>query len=198
MDFPELYQSVEQILFQKSGNPARIASGQSASGGCINAAEIVTLDDQRQFFIKSNHQSPHLFVAESTGLTAIAATHAIRVPEVIGAGKTESGIGFLILEVVHTGKQPEHFWEEFGRSLAQMHSSSCDRFGFDANNHIGSSPNRNGSWKTPPFLEKAQKQMLRMANANGHSTSRIANPDMPLTPFQRRDAQLSRDASRKS
>ena len=60
------------------------------------------------------------------------------------------------------------------------------------------SPIRNGRWKTPSFLKMGQKQMLRMANANGHSTTRIANPNLLLTPFQRGDVQLSHDVSGKS
>ena len=117
----DLRHSIERVIESATGQSAKIVATDSVTGGCINSTEIVALDDQRRFFVKSNRTSPDLFAAESKGLAAIASTDSIRVPDVIGIGKSESGVGFLVLEFIDRGCQGSKFFESFGASLALMH-----------------------------------------------------------------------------
>ena len=176
MDGSDLYPCVQKCLADQSDVQVKIKSCRSVSGGCINNAEIVSTEDGREFFIKSNHQSPELFVAESQGLAAIAATNSIRVPTVIGMGKTQSGTGFLILEVIQTGRRAADFFENFGHSLAQMHqTAAAEQFGFESSNHIGSTPQIN-HWNqcwVEFWAENRLRFQLRLAIENGVSSSEL-------------------------
>ncbi len=134
----DLHSSVADLIAQTTGQEVVVLSTRPTSGGCINQTEILTLTDGRSFFVKSNATTPDLFESESIGLAAIAQTNTIRVPQTIGHGTTESGIGFLVLEQIETGTTGSNFYEDFGRSLAEMHRIGCaEKFGFDSNNHIG-------------------------------------------------------------
>ena len=134
----DLHSSVADLIAQTTGQAAVVLSTRPTAGGCINQTEILTLTDGRSFFVKSNATTPDLFESESTGLAAIAQTNTIRVPKTIGHGITESGIGFLVLEQIETGTTGINFFEDFGRSLAEMHRiGRAEKFGFDSNNHIG-------------------------------------------------------------
>lgn len=182
----ELQRAIEQAIqsqdasqpgFPNTATETRIATTISVSGGCISPAEIVTLKDGRQFFVKSNHRTPELFSAESKGLKAIEATCAIRVPQVIGTGQTESGIGFLILESIGTGLPGSDFESIFGRSLAKLHQQGRgDRFGFDSDNHIGSS-NQINRWSenwVEFWAESRLGYQLSLARDNGLATPEFA------------------------
>ena len=73
-----------------TGTPDRIASSSPASGGCINRAEVVTLEDDRRFFVKSNPAPlPGMFEREAEGLAALAAGIAALV--LSGINITRSG-----------------------------------------------------------------------------------------------------------
>jgi protein-ribulosamine 3-kinase len=156
---------------------ARIASIRSVSGGCISQAESVTLANGRTFFVKSNHRTPELFSAESAGLAEIESTQAIRVPHVIGTGLTESGVGFVVLESIETGKPGVDFETRFGRSLANMHARGrSEQFGFHLDNHIGSS-NQINRWTTRWVEFWAQYRLgyqLSLAQENGMATAEFS------------------------
>ena len=169
----ELHQSVERLIEKESGTHSRIISSASVSGGCINATEIVTLDDQRRFFVKSQSDSLEPFMAEAAGLAAIRSANAIRVPNLIGVGQTEFGDGFLVLEAIESGQSPAGFFENFGAALALMHQrGSSDRFGFDHDNYLGRSFQPNGWTKNwvEFWAEHRLGFQLKLAHQNGYTT----------------------------
>jgi fructosamine-3-kinase len=172
----EIRQSVLASLCDHLKTRVTIKSIRPVSGGCINSTEILTLGDGRKFFVKSNRDSPELFLPESKGLAAIAATNSIRVPNVIGIGKAQSGAGFLILEVIETGSRKSNFFENFGRALAQMHRrGTANAFGFESDNHIGSTPQINlwnQSW-VEFWAEHRLRHQLRLAVKNGFGGSEL-------------------------
>ncbi|MEQ8821935.1 MAG: fructosamine kinase family protein [Sumerlaeia bacterium] len=143
----KLYAAVEALIAEETGERSRIASSGSVGGGCINAAQVVTLEDGRRYFLKSNADPlPELFAREADGLRALAAPGAIRVPRVIGHGGGEGGAPpFLLTEAILSGPQPKGFMHEFGAQLARLHQATRqDRCGFDHDNYIGSTPQPNG------------------------------------------------------
>lgn len=121
-----------------SGNPI------AASGGCIHDSYL-----WGDYFIKTNAlaEAPN-FAAEAVGLRAIAATHTLRVPEVVLHG-TEADRSFLVLErldLVPSGDDAA-----LGEQLAALHGHTADAFGFEADNFIGATPQPN-PW-TPSWPE---------------------------------------------
>ena len=63
---------------------ANVDSVRAISGGDINEAYLVALNDGSKLFLKANSQNNlRFFEAEKTGLSAIRDTNTIRVPEVL-------------------------------------------------------------------------------------------------------------------
>jgi fructosamine-3-kinase len=108
------------------------------SGGCIN--DTYALDD---YFIKTNR--PHLadmFAAEAEGLTTLAATETVRVPEVICQGADRNS-SFLVLELLPLGPLSTGSQQCLGQQLAGLHHTTASTFGGHRDNYIGSTPQRN-------------------------------------------------------
>ena len=78
-----------------------------------------------------------MFVAEKTGLEAIRRSQTIRVPEVFMTG-LEADQAFIVMEYIELGGQPDA--ESYATALAAMHCCFHDRFGFEFDNTIGSTP----------------------------------------------------------
>ena len=69
--------------------PCTVASLEPLNGGCISNAFLLRLKDGKQVFVKSCIHDIALYKAERNGLEAIRATQTLRVPEVLGLGKTD-------------------------------------------------------------------------------------------------------------
>ena len=136
-EFSSLEEAVECLF----GRERKIVKWQSVSGGDINEAYALVLDDAQTVFMKKNSLSAlPSFRAEVTGLCEIARTQAIGTPAVLGLGKDPGGFSFLLLSMIIPGKRIPDFWEEFGHDLAKMHSYDLPGetlFGFRENNFIG-------------------------------------------------------------
>lgn len=140
------------------------------SGGDISQAYLIYTSRDR-FFCKvhSGPDSDNMFKAEKEGLRAIAATNAIRVPEVFGLAGLETG-ACLLLEYIVPGRTTTGAMETLGRQLATMHAISQPGFGWHSHNFIGSlsqANKRSGQWtsfylseRLLPQLTLAQKQNL--------------------------------------
>ena len=103
------------------------------SGGCINNA-IKLQTNKGVFFAKWNPRAKsNMFKAEYKGLKSLQETNSIYIPEIIAFEKD-----FLLLEFVYPSNPDDHFWENFGRNLAKMHTPLEGKFGLDYNNYIGS------------------------------------------------------------
>lgn len=140
---------IERLIEARTGLPAKIQSRSQAGGGCINDAGRIVLEDGRSYFLKSNPRPlPGMFPRESEGLEKMAEVGAIRVPQPIGAGgEAPGGTPFIVMEYIATGTPKRGFQEEFGRRFAKFHlASKYDRFGFEHDNYLGSTPQPN-SWR---------------------------------------------------
>ncbi|MCC5788184.1 MAG: fructosamine kinase family protein [Opitutales bacterium] len=123
-------------------------------GGCIHQA--VRLETNAgSFFVKQNDASclPQ-FVAEAKNLAELAATKTIVVPTPVFETELE-GRAFFVLSYLKFGPTPADGGVRMGEKLADLHACGADRFGWDEDNFIGSTPQPNGwceSW--PEFFAR--------------------------------------------
>lgn len=140
-------------------------------GGCIaRACRLET--DQGFFFLKwGEAHVARTFEAEARGLRTLrSAGSPLVVPEVIAHGDaTADTPGFLLMEWVRTGAPGPRFWETFGRDLAQLHAFTWDRYGFEMDNFIGRTPQRNKPTSEWPAFFRAHRlePQAAMARAAG-------------------------------
>jgi protein-ribulosamine 3-kinase len=146
---PQTRAAIAQAIGRATGSESPIASEHPAAGGCINDAREIRLRDGREFFIKMNAADlPGLFECETHGLRALREVGALAIPQPIVCGGGEASIpSFIVMELVRQGPQGSRLQEKLGRGLANLHRrSQHDRFGFDHDNYLGSTPQPNG-WK---------------------------------------------------
>jgi len=124
---------------------ARIADVRPVGGGCIHRAAVIGLEDGRRRFVKWNDVGVlPMFETEATGLAVLGAPGTIRVPTGPRAG-VAGGAAFLVMEAIDEGPRGAGFLASFGRCLAALHRVTAGpRFGFDHDNFIGSTRQRNG------------------------------------------------------
>jgi len=130
-------EKIKTKIEEKLGS--KIKSFTSLSGGCISDAYKITTNDKSDFFLKYNPSTSNdMFVKEANGLTELAKSDAIRVPEVLGFDDD-----YILLEYISTGSKKKNFFEDFGRCFAEMHKFTSESFGFFEDNYIGSNPQKN-------------------------------------------------------
>ena len=147
---------------------------QPVGGGCIAQARIATFADGYRVFIKTAEGFPGMFAREAEGLSALAASGAIRIPEVLLVSERE-----LVLEAIVAGPRRPHFFEVFGRQFAQLHTHQGSRFGFASDNFIGSTEQRNtpvgrGDDWAEFFLERRLRFQVVLAKNNGHGNELLS------------------------
>ena len=148
-----------------------ITSAQRVSGGSINQAAKVTLDDDTACFLKWNTTAdPDMFIVEERGLELLtSADTSLRIPSVLATGATDEGTGFLLQEFIFEGRSKPNSAGDFGRALAQLHNHHNDTFGLDHNNFIGRLPQSNiphDSW-IDFFIQERMEPQLQMATDSG-------------------------------
>ena len=156
-NLPPNYNSLAQALVSLFGTNTAIAQTDRLSGGDINKAYGLHLNNGKHIFMKANaKQNASFFTAEAAGLSAIAKTGAIETPEILCTGTDDGedvGYSFLLLKYIESGKKKADYWEIFARKLAAMHNAdtsaffddtpSKPRFGFFQDNFIGARPQSN-------------------------------------------------------
>lgn len=150
----------------------RIVKTAPESGGSINSAYRIRMDDGRSFFLKTNSGSLYeMFRTESEGLNLLrGACDGIRVPEVTGAGVTgDNSRSWLLLEYVESSSPQGSFFHKFGRSLAALHRHTQPQFGLAHNNYIGRLVQTNTPHETWPvfFARERLLPQLKMAVDSG-------------------------------
>ena len=137
------------IVREALGKEAAKGGVRSVSGGDINDAYLVALEDGQKVFLKVNTPgNAAFFSAEQAGLEALRKTDAIGVPKAITAGVSRD-CSFLIMEYLEAGPRRPDYWERFGRQLAAMHKAETGewtpqgKYGFTQNNFIGAGRQNN-------------------------------------------------------
>jgi protein-ribulosamine 3-kinase len=136
--------SLEGAIATIRGDAIRVRSEQRAAGGSINDARVLELSDGSKLFLKCNTtEHTGLFEEEARGLLALGAARGPRVPQPL-ALFSDGARQYLLMEHIESGRQPRDFFDDFGRRFAQLHRSNReDLCGFERDNHIGATPQRN-------------------------------------------------------
>ncbi len=163
-----LWQHIELQIGQHLGRDFRIENRQPVGGGSINNAYHIG-DETDQFFVKTNRQNlAYMFSAEYTALHHLNEAGAIRVPKPITTGKSGHD-SYFVMSWLNLSGQPKG--SLFGAKMAQLHRQTNNRFGFDIDNTIGSTPQLN-QW-SDNWVDFWQKQrlgyQLELARKNGFS-----------------------------
>ncbi len=166
-------EKIKARIEEKLGS--KIKSLTSLSGGCISDAFKITTDDKSDFFLKYNPSTSNdMFIKEANGLKELAKSDAIRIPEVLGFDDD-----YILLEYISTGSKKKNFFEEFGRSFAEMHKFTSEYFGFYEDNYIGSNTQKNvpdekekSDWVNFYFNKRILFQ-FQLAEKLGNSTGEL-------------------------
>lgn len=168
---------------QATGQPFSVRSEQAVGGGCINQACRIG-DGEREFFVKLNSaRYGDMFEVEYLSLLEMAASRTIRVPEPICYGEAD-GQAFLVLEYLPLAGRPDAQLQ--GQQLAAMHRHVGERFGWQRDNTIGSTPQYNNpgdDWVTF-WREQRLLPQLKLAQQNGYGRS-LGIMDKLLADFPR-------------
>lgn len=112
-------------------------------GGDINRAFRLDAGSER-FFVKLNRaEREAMFAAERKGLDALRASAKIRVPEPYLVGR-DGAHAFIVMEFIEIAGRPAP--GRLAADLAALHGTFAERFGFECENTIGSTPQPNG-WR---------------------------------------------------
>ncbi|NOY92625.1 MAG: fructosamine kinase family protein [Deltaproteobacteria bacterium] len=152
---------------------AGVRASRRVSGGDINRALCLELDDGRRVFVKYSEGAPAgLFEAEARGLAWLAEAEALPVPTVLAVGPAAAP--FLALEWIETGRRDANFDELLGRGLARLHDSGADDFGLDHDNFIATLPQANAPLDDWPsfYSERRLRPLIRRAVDAGCLPSR--------------------------
>ncbi|MCR4953082.1 MAG: fructosamine kinase family protein [Treponema sp.] len=145
------YNSLAAALVDLFGTSVAITQTDRLSGGDINKAYGLTLNTGDKIFMKANAKSnAAFFTSEAAGLQAIAATKAIKTPEILCTGTDDGedvGYSFLLLKFIKSASPRKDYWEIFARELATMHKADTSAivkgFGFSQDNFLGANPQIN-------------------------------------------------------
>lgn len=156
---PPHYNSLAKALVSLFGNSVSIANTERISGGDINKAYGLTLNNGQHIFMKANQkENADFFTAEAAGLSVINSTGVIGTPEILCTGTDEGedvGYSFLLLKFIKSANPKPDYWETFAQNLSDMHKASTSKilednsFGFFQDNFVGARAQKNtpsSSW----------------------------------------------------
>lgn len=163
-----LPKSIAAALTQALDSTVDERSQQAVAGGsfhrCLRYQTV-----QGPIFVKAGEAAAaDMFAAEAAGLMELARAEAVRVPKVVARGIHQSG-AFLALEWIELSSPTKASEALLGEQLAWQHRRTQRQFGWDRDNTIGSTPQRNGwSAQWVAFLrERRLLFQLDLAERNG-------------------------------
>ena len=156
------------------GREVVASSEHRVSGGSINQCSGFDTASGPIFVKHGPADCLPVFEAEAAGLTELARANALRVPNVLTVS-IEDGSAFLVLEWIDLRPAHARSEQRLGERLALQHRVTRDRFGWDRDNTIGSTPQSNRP--CPDWIEFLREQrllpQLDLAQRNGAGTDVI-------------------------
>ena len=129
------WNDIAKQISTATGKPFAAKGHRSIGGGSINDAYLIANDNQK-YFVKLNRSSlVDMFKAEAAGLTEIANSQSVRVPQPVCHGVSGNN-SFIVLEYLELGSGDSS--QTLGQQLAAMHRHTQQQFGWDRDNTIGS------------------------------------------------------------
>ncbi len=166
------FSELEAAIAGATGKAFAARSIVAASGGCIHDSVIVG-DGERRYFVKRGEPSRvDMFEAEAHGLDALRSADGIRVPEVVHCGVCDAR-SVLVLEHIDMQPLAGNASSRLGAVLAGMHAIVSDCHGFDRDNYIGATPQRNEPSRDWPafFRERRLRPQLAVAVGAGYAAA---------------------------
>jgi protein-ribulosamine 3-kinase len=156
---------VAAALTQALGCEVATRPVRSVHGGCISESYRWECKRGPMFVKVGSGADAEAFAAEAEGLAELVQARAVRVPQVLARGRTDSN-AFLALEWIdlHPADAAK-VQERLGEQLAFQHRVSASSFGWHRDNTIGSTPQRNAThadWVSF-FREQRLAFQLRLA-----------------------------------
>ena len=177
---PALHAAVLAAL-ELTSEPCEWGGGGSSS---LNATWRLSCRG-RAWFVKAHAASGRAMLeAEAHGLRALAAAGAVRVPAPLAVGGTAQH-AFLVLEWLPIGRGGRD--AKLGRALARLHAFLHTRFGFERDNTIGTTAQRNAwsdDWAAFFRDERLAPQLALAAarSAEGRSIARVGERLLACVP----------------
>jgi fructosamine-3-kinase len=156
----QVSQAIESVL------GASIEHVRGLSGGDINDAYLLTMQDGTRLFAKTHPRAPRtMFPAEARGLAWLAEADALRVPSVVAVSDEHSAANFLVLEYLEPASRVKDFDEQLGVGLAALHRFGAPSVGLDHENFIGSLPQSNGNHATWAEFYRSERLVPQVERA---------------------------------
>jgi protein-ribulosamine 3-kinase len=143
----------------------RIDAAESVSGGCIHRCYGVIIQGARRFLKTNSIEYSDAFAAEADGLAALR-NAGLRAPEPLTHGVAGKQ-AYLLLEFLDLKSKGD--FAALGRMLAEAHRKPGPRFGWQRDNYIGSTPQKNDwcdDW-TEFWRERRLGPQLELARSKG-------------------------------
>jgi len=138
----DLWMDIAAEIERTRGRPFEPRTPEPVGGGCINDAHRLS-DGRTDYFVKLNTAARlPMFEAEAAGLALLREPGAVRVPAPVCTGASD-GRAYLVLEFVPMGRPAAGGWARLGTGLASVHGRTGERFGWNRDNTIGSTPQPN-------------------------------------------------------
>jgi len=135
-----------------------VESSRQVGGGCINNGVLLWTSEGNSFFLKTNPQAPEdMFAREVEGLEALGVEDGPRVPT-----PYLHTSDFLLMEDLAPVSRTSDYWDDFGRKMAALHNHTSERFGFEHDNYIGSTPQPN-PWTDDGYEFFSQHRLIFQA-----------------------------------
>jgi fructosamine-3-kinase len=136
------HQLYEQILFETLGPQTQLQAASLIAAG--NHNQGVRLDTTNgPFFLKLNFDHElDILKKEAEGLSTLAKSTFLKVPNVYGTGRVED-YNYLLSEFIQSSRPHPEYWEDLGLGLAHLHLNHHPQFGLEYDNFIASLPQKN-------------------------------------------------------
>lgn len=162
--------AIEDAIRAAVGNHFRARAWAPLSGGCVDESWRVD-GPTRSWFVKvaAAADAGASLVAEADGLLALDQAHGLRVPQPIAWGDAQ-GRAFLVLEYIDLQPLNPDATASLGEGIAELHGIVADTHGWDRDNRIGATPQRNartGHWSMF-WRENRLGYQLELAAGRGH------------------------------
>jgi fructosamine-3-kinase len=178
-----LWENIANDIAAATGITAQLQQQGAIGGGCINEAHRIRYGDTDYFVKLNNARQADMFAAESAGLAALRQCRELTVPAPVCYG-SDARSAWLVLEYLPLGGHGSA--RALGKGLAAMHRITQDRYGWERDNTIGSTPQLNSP--ADDWIEFWREQRLRfqldLAAHHGHGGRLQTQGELLLDCFQ--------------
>lgn len=164
-----LFAAIGRTLSAELGTTVRDRSPTPVHGGSINDCYRWETGRGPVFVKLAGEGGWAMLEAEAAGLRELARAEAVRVPQVLALGATGES-AYLALEWIEFASATHAAESRLGEQLARQHRLRAERFGWERDNTIGSTPQQNAWSEAWPafFREQRLRYQLELAHERGY------------------------------